>query len=84
VTGASGWLAGRLVEILIEKGYNVRGLDIRTAEKLSTQKDYEHIVGDLTVIDDVRRACVGIDTIFHVAAVSELKRGRLSSIFFIV
>jgi nucleoside-diphosphate-sugar epimerase len=75
VTGASGWLGGRLVEMLINRGYNVRGLDIRNAEKLSTLKKYEHIQGDLTVLDNVRRACLGVDTIFHVAAISELKRG---------
>jgi nucleoside-diphosphate-sugar epimerase len=67
--------------LLLAKGYTVRGLDIRSSEKLSSLKKYEHVIGDLTLLDDVRRACHGVDTVFHVAAISELKRGSNQSLF---
>jgi len=40
VTGASGYLAGHVVNILLEKGYKVRG----TVRSLKDNKKNEHIM----------------------------------------
>ena len=71
VTGGSGFVGNRLVEMLAERGCEyVCSFDIAPAPALS--KDYQaevkYIKGDLTKIDDVRKACENVDCVFHIAA----------------
>ncbi|SCD49618.1 NAD(P)H-binding, partial [Streptomyces sp. SolWspMP-sol7th] len=63
VTGASGYIGGRLVPELLEAGHNVRAL-ARTPEKL---RDYpwadrvEVVKGDVTDPESLRAAMEGME-----------------------
>lgn len=67
VTGGAGFLAGHIVRALLEQGHVVRSLDLRTPD--IQHERFQHQRGDLRVPGDVRRACEGVDTVFHTAAV---------------
>jgi 3beta-hydroxy-delta5-steroid dehydrogenase/steroid delta-isomerase len=66
VTGASGFLGGHLVAELARRGHAVRAFDVRPAAEHPPGVDER--LGDVTRLDDVRKACEGIDTVFHAAA----------------
>ena len=65
VIGGGGYLGGRLARALVERGISVRSLD-RHFE--STLESVEHVEADIRDPEAVRRACEGIDTVFHCAA----------------
>lgn len=67
VTGGAGFLGRHLVFELIRRGHYVRAFDLQPI-------DYSHerldcVEGDVTRFEDVRKACEGVDTVFHTAAV---------------
>jgi uncharacterized protein YbjT (DUF2867 family) len=67
VTGASGYIGGRLVPRLLEAGHDVR-VSVRDPQRL---RDYpwadavEIVRADLTVADDVRAAVDGVDVLYY-------------------
>lgn len=67
MTGGAGFLAGHLARALLAEGHVVRSLDLRTPA--IEHERFHHQTGDLRVLSDVRRACEGVDTVFHTAAV---------------
>lgn len=70
VTGGSGFVGQRLVEMLVERGaLRVVSFDISPTPKdaLDSPK-IQYIRGDLTNLEDVTNACVGIDCVYHIAA----------------
>ncbi len=70
ITGAAGYLGRSLVRELLRRGQRVRGLDL---DPIPNAADgVETVVGDVRSIEDVRRACEGVDTIFHTAAVIDM------------
>lgn len=66
VTGASGFLGWHVAHVLAERGYRVRAL-CRPASQLR-ELDVERVEGDLRDPDSLRRAIVGCELLFHVAA----------------
>lgn len=76
VTGATGYIGGRLIPELLQAGYTVRAL-ARTPEKL---RDHpwadrtEVLRGDVTDIDSVRTAMDGVDVAYYL--VHALGSGR--------
>lgn len=67
VTGGGGFLGRRIVELLVERGDEVRVLARRRypdVERLGARG----CEGDLRDADAVRRAVDGVDVVFHVAA----------------
>lgn len=69
VTGATGFVGGKLVEKLVEKGYEVRALarktsDVSRLEKLGVEIYY----GDLSDKDSLEKFPSGCELIFHIAA----------------
>ncbi|MEZ4450312.1 MAG: NAD-dependent epimerase/dehydratase family protein [Nannocystaceae bacterium] len=73
VTGAAGFIGNHVVRALLGRGHAVRALhlpgeDLRNLAGL----DVERIAGDVTRLDDLRAAAVGVDWIFHLAAVYAL------------
>jgi len=69
VTGASGFLGTRLVELLVQKGYPVRAL----VRKLANTKKLkacgvEIFFGDVADLESLRPAFRGIDMVVHAAA----------------
>jgi NAD dependent epimerase/dehydratase len=77
ITGADGFIGSHLTELLIEKGYNVRAfvyynsfnsngwLDTLTAE---TKSKINFFSGDIRDPNGIREAMIGIDIVFHLAA----------------
>ena len=73
VTGGAGYVGSVLVPKLVNKGYNVRVLDSMIFESngLSSVKSRCDIVeGDIRDSDLVRRCLEGIDSVIHLAAIS--------------
>ncbi len=78
VTGGAGMLGRAIVYQLLGKGADVRILDIEPAQNSRA----EMIAGDVRDATAVRKACVGVDTVFHAAAAAGLdlrQRGGLLS-----
>ena len=67
VTGASGFLGGRLVAVLSEQGTAVRGAT-RLASRARQLPSVEWVQCDLAKEDSLRAALGGIETVFHCAA----------------
>jgi nucleoside-diphosphate-sugar epimerase len=67
VTGASGFLGGRLVEVLASKGTPVRAAT-RLVSRARQMPAVQWVQCDLARDHDLRRALAGIETVFHCAA----------------
>ncbi|MGQ0465134.1 MAG: SDR family oxidoreductase [Sporichthyaceae bacterium] len=67
VTGASGYIGGRLVPALLEAGHEVRVL-ARTPEKLRDvpwASQVEIVRGDVSDLDSMVKACSGVDVLHY-------------------
>jgi uncharacterized protein YbjT (DUF2867 family) len=67
VTGATGYIGGRLVPRLLEAGHTVRVL-VRTPQKLRDvpwADQVDIVEGDLTDRASVDRACVGVEVFYY-------------------
>ena len=71
VTGAGGFLGRYIAEQLRARGDQVRAFSRSRYEALD-RLGVETQVGDVRDADAVRRACDGVDIVFHVAAVAGL------------
>jgi GDP-L-fucose synthase len=71
ITGASGMVGKHLVDMCLDKGYHVRGTDIRYDDRYEdTRYDgFEFFQVDLRNFDDCKKAVVDMDVVFHVAGV---------------
>ena len=67
VAGAGGFIGGHLVRRLKAEGLWVRGADIKQHEFAETAAD-EFLLGDLTDVNNVRKALEGIDEVYQLAA----------------
>lgn len=67
VTGAGGFIGGHLVSFLKEKGYWVRGVDIKEHEFKKTDADDFQLM-DLRLIENCKKACEGMDEVYALAA----------------
>jgi ornithine--oxo-acid transaminase len=69
VTGASGFIGGRLVQRLVQEGMQVRCLVRETSDTSALERlDVELITGDLTAPDTLAAAAAGCRFVFHCAA----------------
>ena len=70
VTGGTGFIGGRVVAALRERGAQVRVL-VRSREAKQAPGWHgdavEKVLGDLDDTASLARACVGVDTVLHVA-----------------
>lgn len=78
VTGGGGFIGSHLVRALVRRGERVRVLENgfsgdhrRIADVLA---DVEWIVGDVRDVENVRRACRGVEVVLHQAAVASVPR----------
>jgi len=69
VTGSGGFLGGRIVGQLLERGYEVRGFG-RSAQPENEQRGVEVIQGNLSDPEAVDAAVSGCEAVFHVAALA--------------
>lgn len=78
VTGGAGFIGSHLVRRLVEDGKSVRVLDNlamgRSVNLNGIRGEYELIEGDLRNEDDVRRACAGVELVFHEGALGSVPR----------
>jgi len=67
VTGATGYVGGRLVPKLLEQGYSVRVLarEPHRLDGVPWHDDVEIIQGDLQVRSDVARAVSAVDVVYY-------------------
>jgi dihydroflavonol-4-reductase len=70
VTGGTGFIGGRLVAKLLERGDSVAAL-VRNPDKAGEleRAGAELIQGDLSDVEAIRRGCEGADAVFHSAAI---------------
>ena len=67
LTGASGFVGGKITERLLREGRRVRAYSRRPLPELAA-RGVEVVVGDMNDAAALRRACTGATTVFHVAA----------------
>lgn len=70
VTGAAGFLGGHLVDMLVERGDDVRAMvrPVEDASHLRTLKNVEVVYGDLTDAESLKQAVQGVQRVYNVAA----------------
>jgi len=78
VTGGAGFIGSNLVEALLERGHTVTVLDNFSTgrrENLAAFRDRINLVeGDISVLDDARRAVEGVEVVLHQAAIPSVPR----------
>ena len=86
VTGAAGFIGSNLVEALLMLDQQVVGLDnfstghrgnldeVLAGTSLERAARFSFIEGDITALDDCRRACDGVDFVLHQAALGSVPR----------
>jgi len=78
VTGGAGFIGSHLVERLLAEGWRVRVLDdlsTGNADNLAAVRERVELVeGDVRDEATAARACDGVDTVFHLAAVASVQR----------
>jgi GDP-D-mannose 3', 5'-epimerase len=67
VTGAGGFIGHHLTKYLVERGYFVRGVDVKEPEYESTAAN-EFLLLDLSQADKCLRATEGMDEVYGLAA----------------
>jgi 3beta-hydroxy-delta5-steroid dehydrogenase/steroid delta-isomerase len=72
VTGAAGYLGRHLVLELLRRGERVRGFDCRPQDL--RHERLEVVQGDVRSLEDLRKGCLCVDTVFHAAAVLDFAR----------
>lgn len=70
VTGCSGYLGGSLARELLRRGQAVRGFDRAPPEHALP----DFVRGDVRDFEAVRKACEGVDTVFHTVALLDFHR----------
>lgn len=68
ITGGSGFLGINLIRYLLERGHEVRSLDIVPFDYTDCEDRVEAIAGDIRDAATARRACEGVDVVVHTAA----------------
>ncbi len=70
VTGAAGFLGGHLVDMLVERGDEVRAMvrPVEDASRLRTIPGIEVVQGDLTEPESLKRAVKGVQRVYNVGA----------------
>src|SRR5829696_5801645 len=74
VTGGTGFVGSHTVKAIVDAGHDLRLL-VRSPDRLASAleplgvRDVDHVVGDATDAESVRRAMDGCDAVVHAAAV---------------
>jgi nucleoside-diphosphate-sugar epimerase len=69
VTGAGGFIGGHLVRALLAEGKSVRGVDVKPLDEWhQVHENAESIIGDVSLLDEARRAVDGAGEVYNLAA----------------
>ena len=69
VAGAGGFIGGHLVPALVDRGHEVRAVDIKPiTEWHQTSSSAENVVADLSLIAECNKAVQHVDWVFNLAA----------------
>jgi nucleoside-diphosphate-sugar epimerase len=72
ITGIGSFIGLRTTEMAIERGLQVRGLELSpTTAQTAEQRGAKVIVGSTTDEDAIARACEGVDIVFHTESVTQ-------------
>jgi len=74
VTGGSGFVGKNFVQTLLDRGLRVKSFDL-----VPTTLEHENLTvieGNICDTEIVKQAVEGVDTVFHTAAIIELKGGK--------
>jgi nucleoside-diphosphate-sugar epimerase len=78
VTGGAGFIGSNLVEALVKRGQRVRVIDNFSTGKRENLKEFWSQIDfrEVDLLDEpaLRKACEGVDTIFHQAAIPSVPR----------
>lgn len=77
VTGVAGFIGSALAAALLERGERVRGIDnfaTGKRENLERCRGLEFLEGDVAEPAEARRACAGVQVVFHEAAIPSVPR----------
>ena len=82
VTGASGFIGSRLVDALLQTGYEVRCLVRASSNRAKLDATaVELVTGDVTDPESLSSAVAGVDAVFHLAGVTKaLRRGEFERV----
>lgn len=69
VTGAGGFLGRRITQRLVQRGDHVRAF-VRRHDRELAEWGVEQVIGDLRNQSQVIAACNGMESVFHVAAIT--------------
>jgi dihydroflavonol-4-reductase len=75
VTGASGHIGANLVRELIGRGYEVVAL-VRQSSRALDGLEVNRVRGDLEDLDSLRKAFVGVQQVYHMAAYISIQSGE--------
>jgi len=68
ITGGSGFLGINLIRYLLERGHEVRSLDLLPFDYEDSKDRVDAIVGDIRDASTADRCCEGVDIVVHCAA----------------
>ena len=77
VTGAAGFIGRSIAAALLAKGETVRGIDNFITGKrsnLAGLEAMEFVEGDVSDLETCKRACQGVEIVFHEAALASVPR----------
>ena len=74
MTGGAGFIASNLVDELISRGHQVRIIDnLSTGKKENLNPQAEFIQVDIRKLDEIKPHFVGVDGVFHFAALPRVQ-----------
>jgi len=90
ITGATGFIGSHLVEVCVEKGFNVIAFDRYNPnnnwgwlEKSKYRNDVEVMLGDIRDYDSISKAMIECDKVFHLAALIGIPYSYVSPLAYI-
>ena len=79
VTGSSGRIGRAVVEVLLERDYQVVGFDVQPSS--ISHANFSSTTNDFSDTNALAQACAGVDAVLHLGALMSWKKEDLQRIF---